>query len=52
MLNTKQPRASKIQIEVKEILEHTASNKAASYLNTDADGSDLNTDADGSDVRN
>ncbi|NER28942.1 MAG: hypothetical protein F6J89_15220 [Symploca sp. SIO1C4] len=52
MLKTKQLRASKIQIEVKEILQHKAPNKGTLHLHVDADGGDLNTDADGSDLSN
>ncbi|NEP00436.1 MAG: hypothetical protein F6K58_17495 [Symploca sp. SIO2E9] len=52
MLKAKQFRASKIQIEVKEIPQHKAVNKATQHLHADADGGDLNTDADGGDLGN
>ena len=48
----KQHRASKIQIEVKDIIEQTAINKAALQLQADSDGGDLNTDSDGGDLSN
>ncbi|NEP09617.1 MAG: hypothetical protein F6K14_05175 [Symploca sp. SIO2C1] len=49
MSQLKQARASKIQIEVREI-SHTTRKNNISQLNTDADGGDLNTDADGGDL--
>ncbi|MGB7443810.1 MAG: hypothetical protein WA919_22330 [Coleofasciculaceae cyanobacterium] len=49
MSNIQQSRASKIQIEVKELEQPTVKGKAL-HLQTDADGSDLSTDADGSDL--
>jgi len=34
-------RASKIQVEVKEIAKHTTAKNSSSMLNVDADGSDV-----------
>ena len=50
MSQPKQSRASKIQIEVKEIVPHTTFKTKSSQLATDADGGDLATDADGGDL--
>jgi|GEM_PF-4926285 len=50
MLQAKQSRTSKIQIEVRDILPYKSSKNTTSHLNTDADGGDLNTDADGGDL--
>jgi hypothetical protein len=34
-------RASKIQVEVKEIAKHTTAKNISAHLNADADGSDV-----------
>ena len=47
--NVQQARPSKIQIEVKDILQTSTSKSLASGLNFDADGGDRNFDADGGD---
>jgi hypothetical protein len=39
--STAQPRASKIQIEVKPVEQQTISRKAATHLDVDADGGDI-----------
>lgn len=47
--NVEPARPSKIQVEVKDILQTSVGKKMASGLNFDADGGDRNFDADGGD---
>ncbi|NEP58503.1 MAG: hypothetical protein F6K31_16050 [Symploca sp. SIO2G7] len=50
MSQLKQPRTSKIHIEIKDILPYSIRKSSILHLNTDADGGDLNTDSDGDSV--
>ncbi len=48
-LNVKPARASKIQVEVKDILPISVGKNLVSGLNFDSDGGDRNFDSDGGD---